>query len=171
MAQPAGQFVNNPITVVKITIGMHTRKAREQGLFCGTIGCIPSPTKVKSKGQHQLVDSGHANGAIPYYEMMDDEGELKENNTKNGKTPVHSAQDLHAMLDVILASLVKLIKTGLKWNLVYKGEVHKDICDDIRWASLQSLGSSLVKVKLTFWLYFPTLGGPPNYFGLCRIFN
>jgi len=31
------------------------------------------------------------------------------------------------MLDVMLASLVKLFKTGLKWNLVYKGEVHKDI--------------------------------------------
>jgi len=93
---------------------MHTRKAREQGLFWGTIGYIPNPTKVKSKGQHQLVDSGHANGAIPYYEMMDDEGELKENNTKNGKAPAHSAQDLHAMLDVTLASLAKLIKTGLK---------------------------------------------------------
>ena len=122
-----GQFVNNPITAVKIALGIHTRKAREQGLFWGTIGYIPSPTKVKSKGQRQLVDSGHADGAIPYYEMMDDEGELKENNAKNGKAPVHSAQDLHAMLDVTLASLVKLMKTGLKWNLVYKGEVHKDI--------------------------------------------
>jgi len=62
-----GQFVNNPITAVKIVLGMHTRKAREQGLFWGTIGCIPSPTKVKPKGQCQLVDSGHADGAIPYY--------------------------------------------------------------------------------------------------------
>jgi len=122
-----GQFVNNPIIAVKIALRMHTRKGREQGLFWGTIGCIPSPTKVKSKGQRQLVDSGHADGAIPYYEMMDDEGELKVNNTKNGKAPVHSAQDLHAMPDVMLASLVKLFKTRLKWNLVYKGEVHKNI--------------------------------------------
>jgi len=58
---------------------------------------------------------------------MDDEGELKENDAKNGKAPAHSAQDLHAVLDVTLASLVKLMKTGSKWNLVCKGEVHKDI--------------------------------------------
>jgi len=30
-----GQFVNNPITAVKIAFSMHTRKAREQGLFWG----------------------------------------------------------------------------------------------------------------------------------------
>ena len=126
-AAATGQFVNNPINAVKIALGIHTRLARQQGLFWGTIGYIPCPTKVKSKGQRQLVDSGHADGAIPYYEMMDDEGELKDNTAKNGKAPVHTAQDLHAMLDVILASLVKLFKTGLKWNLVYKGEVHNDI--------------------------------------------
>jgi len=107
---------------------IRTQKAREQGLFWGTIGYIPtSPIQVTSKGQCQLVDSGHAHGAIPYYKMMDDEGGLKENNTKNGKAPVHSAPDLHAMLDVTLASLVKLFKTGLKWNVVYKDGVHKDI--------------------------------------------
>ena len=126
-AAATGQFVNNPITAVKIALGIHTRAAREQGLFWGTIGYIPSPTKVKSKGQRQLVDSGHADGAIPYYEMMDDEGEIKEENGKKGKAPVHTSQDLHAMLDVILASLVRLFKTGLKWNLVYKGEVYNDI--------------------------------------------
>jgi len=121
-AAATGQFVDNPITAVKIALGIHTRKAREQGLFWGTIGYIPSPTKVKSKGQRQLVDSGHADGAIPYYEMMDDEGALKE-----GKGAVHSSQDLHSMLDVILASLVGLFKNGLTWDLVYNSKVYQDL--------------------------------------------
>jgi hypothetical protein len=124
-AAATGQFVDNPITAVKIALGIHTRKAREQGLFWDIIGYIPSPTKVKSKGQRQLVDSGHADGAIPYYEMMDDEGELKA--SKKGNVEVHKSQDLHSMLDVILASLVRLFKNGLTWTLVYNGKVYKDL--------------------------------------------
>jgi len=32
-----GQFVNNPITAVKIALGMHTRKAHDQGPFGGAV--------------------------------------------------------------------------------------------------------------------------------------
>ena len=134
-----GQFVDLPITAVKIALGIHTRTAREKPHFWGTLGYIPEPTKVKSIGLRQLVASGHHDGTIPYFEMLDNEGRLAEAEAqadtpkkgKKGKTKgpdniekpdaLQKAQDLHAMLDHILAGLVKLQKEGLKWDLIYDG--------------------------------------------------
>jgi hypothetical protein len=116
-----GHFVDLPITPVKIALGFHTSAAREKGHFWGTLGYIPSPTKIKSKGKRQLVDSGHADGAINYHQMLENEGQV-------GGQSAHPSHDLHAMLDVILASYVKLQKTGgIKWDFVYNGKVYKGV--------------------------------------------
>ena len=134
-----GQFVDLPITAVKIALGIHTRLAREKPYLWGTIGYIPQPTKVKSGGQRELVNSGHHDGTIPYFEMLDNEGQVLENETKKrGKNAakdvnakktdaLQKAQDLHAMLDHILAGLVKLQKEGLKWDLIYNGRTFNDV--------------------------------------------
>ena len=116
-----GHFVDLPITPVKIALGIHTRTAREKAHFWGTLGYIPSPTKIKSKAKRQLVDSGHADGTISYHQMLENEGQV-------GGTTHHPSQDLHAMLDVILASYVKLQKTGgVKWDLMYKGKLYEGV--------------------------------------------
>jgi len=134
-----GQFVDLPITAVKIALGIHTRLAREKPYLWGAIGYIPQPTKVKSGGQRELVNSGHPDGTIPYFEMLDNEGQVLENETKKrGKNAakdvnakktdaLQKAQDLHAMLDHILAGLVKLQKEGLKWDLIYNGRTFNDV--------------------------------------------
>jgi len=41
-----GQFVDLPITAVKIALGIHTRLAREKPYLWGAIGYIPQPTNV-----------------------------------------------------------------------------------------------------------------------------
>ena len=116
-----GHFVDLPITPVKIALGIHTRVAREKAHFWGTLGYIPSPTKIKSKGKRQLVDSGHADGTINYFQMLENEGQI-------GGTNHHPSQDLHAMLDVIMASYIKLQKTGgVKWDLMYKGKRYEGV--------------------------------------------
>ena len=133
-----GQFVDIPITAVQIALGIHTRKAREKGYFWGTLGYIPCPTKVKSTGLRQLVDSGHHDSTIPFFEMLDNEGRVRLEEEKKGKKrgqavnqdkpdALQKAQDLHAMLDFILAGLVKLQKEGLKWDLIYNGRTFKDV--------------------------------------------
>jgi len=66
----AGQFVDLPITAVKIALGIHTRVAHEKPYLWGTIGHIPQPAKVKSGGQRELVDSGHHDGTIAHFEML-----------------------------------------------------------------------------------------------------
>ena len=134
-----GQFVDISITAVKIALGIHTRVAREKPCLWGTIGYIPEPTKVKSGGQRELVESGHHDGTIPYFEMLANEGRvLQEETKKRGKKAgkavnalktdaLQKAQDLHAMLDHILAGLVKLQKEGLKWDLIYNGRTFHDV--------------------------------------------
>ena len=133
-----GQFVDLPITAVQIALGIHTRKAREKGYLWGTLGYTPSPTKIKSTGQRQLVDSGHHDSTIPCFEMLDDEGQVRLQETEKGKNKakqdnqdkpdaLRKSQDLHAMLDFILAGLVKLQKEGLKWDLIYNGRAYNDV--------------------------------------------
>jgi len=135
----AGQFVDLPITAVKMALGIHTRVAREKPCLWGAIGCIPQPTKVKSGGQREPADSGHHDGTIPRFEMPDNEGQVLENETKKrGKKAakdvnaektdaLQKAQDLHAALDHILAGLTKLQKEGLKWDLIHNGRTFNDV--------------------------------------------
>jgi len=86
------------------------------------------------------VDSGHHDGTIPYFMMLvDNEGlVLQEETKKRGKNAVkdvntlktdsiQKAQDLHAMLDHILAGLIKLQKEGLKWDQIYNGRTFNDV--------------------------------------------
>lgn len=115
-----GQFVDLPLTAVKLALGINTWQAREKAHTWGTIGYIPSPTKVKSLGRRQLIDSGHVDGTMAYHEMLENEGQTDDK-------PTHVAQDLHAMLDVIMASFVELQKKGLKWDLCYNGKIYKDV--------------------------------------------
>jgi len=134
-----GQFVYLPITAAKIALGIHTRVAREKPYLWGTIGYIPQPTKVKSGDHRELVDSGHHDGTIPYFEMLDNEGRVLEEETKKrGKKAakdvnakkmdaLQKAQDLHAMLDHVLAGLIKLQKEGLKWDLICNGRTFNDV--------------------------------------------
>jgi len=134
-----GQFVDLSITAVKIALRIHTSVAHKMPYLWGTIGCIPQPTKVKSGGQRELVDSGHHDGTISCFEMLNNEGRvLQEETKKRGKNAgkevnalktdsLQKAQDLYAMLDHIRTGLIKLQKEGLKWNLIYNGWTFNDV--------------------------------------------
>ena len=115
-----GQFVDLPITPVQISLGIHTRKARDKPYCWGTLGYIPDPSKVKSHGKRQLINSGHVEGTIAYHEMLQNEGQVPNND-------YNKAQDLHAILAVILESYRKIQEKGLMWDLVYNGKVYKDV--------------------------------------------
>jgi len=134
-----GHFVDPPITPVKIALGIHTRTAREKAHFWGALGYIPSPTtKIKSKVKRQLVDSGHADGTVSYHQMLENEGQV-------GGTSHHPSQDLHAVLDVILASYVKLQKTGgAKWDLMHKGKLYEGV-EFVFFVPFQLLGVTLTR--------------------------
>ena len=115
-----GQFVDLPITPVQIALGIHTRKARDKPHCWGTLGYIPDPSKVKSHGKRQLVESGHVEGTIAYHEMLQNEGQIADKE-------YHKAQDLHTMIAAILKSYQQIQQKGLIWDLVYNGKIYKGV--------------------------------------------
>ena len=113
-----GHFADLPITAVKFTFGIFTRKARDKEHMWRILGYVPAVSKHKSRGRRILIDSQHVDSVMAHQDALEDEGQLEA-------TSVCKAQDLHTMLSVILADYVKLQSTGFYWELPYKNQVHK----------------------------------------------
>ena len=115
-----GQFSDLPITAVKISLGIFTRKARDKEHLWRTIGYIPAISKHKSRGRRIVLDSNHMDGIMAHPDALDGEGIEVDNS-------IPKAQDLHTMLAKILVSYVKLQESGFRWDLHYKKNVYPDI--------------------------------------------
>ena len=61
-----GQFVDLPLTAVKISLGMFTRKARDKDYMWGTLGYIPAYSKHLSRGQCLFVESHHMDSVVAF---------------------------------------------------------------------------------------------------------
>ena len=64
-AATTGQFADLPVTAVKLTLGIFSRKAREKDHCWRILGYIPAVLKHKSRGRHILLDSLHVDGSWP----------------------------------------------------------------------------------------------------------
>jgi hypothetical protein len=117
-----GQFVGLPVTAVQFTLGIFTREARDKEHLWRTLGYVPGYSSGKSKGKSFFKDSGHADAQMAYQKRRNDEGV----DTIDDKDIV-KAQDLHAMLEVILRGFLPLQDRGFIWDLQYKGKVYKDV--------------------------------------------
>ena len=115
-----GQFVDLPLTAVRISLGIFTRKARDKRHLWRTLGYTPSHTKQASQGKRLMVNSGHMDSVIAHPIVTEEIG-----NQPNKEVP--KAQDLHFMLDVIFKSHVKLQNTGFIWDSSHKTKVYKDV--------------------------------------------
>ena len=115
-----GQFADLPITAVKLTLGIFSRKAREKNYCWRNLGYIPAVLKHKSRGRHIMLESLHVDGIMAHQDALEDEG-----NAKN--TAISKAQDFHTMLEVVLKSYIDLQETGFYWDLPYKTQLYKDI--------------------------------------------
>lgn len=115
-----GQFSDHEITAVKISLGIFTRKARDNPHFWRTIGYIPPNSRDKSRGKRLLIESGHLDATRAIHEAHEDEGHF-------GGSQVAKSQDFHAMLDKVLESFVKIQGKGFKWDLFYNETLYKDV--------------------------------------------
>ncbi len=115
-----GQFSDLPVTAVKFTFGIFTRKARDRQHLWRTLGYIPAISKHKSRGRRQFRSSHHADSAMAHQDVREDEGDWL-----NIKTC--PAQDLHSMLEVIFEDFVPLQKSGFIWSFMYKDKPYKNI--------------------------------------------
>jgi hypothetical protein len=69
-AATTGQFADLPVTAVKFTFGIFTRKAREKDYCWRILGYIPAVMKHKSKGRRMMLDSLHVDGVLCWTRCM-----------------------------------------------------------------------------------------------------
>ena len=117
-----GQFSALSVTAVQFTLGIFTRVARDKEHMWRTLGYIPSYSKVVSRGKGFFKQTGHADAPMAYQNTyLENEGDVLEDVTQ---VP---AQDLHAMLDVILKGFIELQNGGFYWDLQYNGILYKNV--------------------------------------------
>ena len=116
-----GQFADLPVTALKFTLGIFTRKAREKPHMWRTLGYLPKILTNRSRGRRKLLESGHVDAMIQHRDMLEGEG-----NIAGGKEE-HHAQDMHVMVAEILTDFVKIQNQGFVWDLMYKKCVYKGI--------------------------------------------
>ena len=73
-----------------------------------------------------MANSGHVDAINAYADCVDATLNQKPKRRKSAPK-VPKAQDLHTMLDTILASHRDLEQTGFIWRLNYNGKIHQDI--------------------------------------------
>ena len=123
-AANTGQFVDLPITAVKISLGIFTRKARDKAYLWRTLGFLPSYCKHVSRGRAIVLESGHMEGVTTYQNAREEEEEDEE---VLEDMDVVKAQDLHAMLAKVIRKYLELQESGFKWDLFYNGTCHKNV--------------------------------------------
>jgi hypothetical protein len=112
-----------PIEALQFTLGIFKSKTREKVHAWRSIGYIKNYLKEDTQAQDILKESTHLD-AGDY--VNDSESEDETNPTGNeDKYWYTHAQDLHAMLDILLTGYRELEKHGIEWRLPYKGKIFR----------------------------------------------
>ena len=114
-----GQFVDLPITSIKISLRIFTQKACEKEHMWKTLGYLPSYSVGEAHGRRILIDSQHMESIIYENTTIQNEVPMEEDAVK--------AQDLHSMLAIVLESYIELQKEGFIWDLIYKNKVYERV--------------------------------------------
>ena len=117
-----GQFVDLKITAVKFTFGIFKREARDKPYLWRTLGYVPDVSKsFKSRGKRIFVDSNHMDAECCRLSTHSNEGRKKVS------SGLKNMQDFHAILAVILESMIPLQTNGFCWNFYYKGRLYDGV--------------------------------------------
>ncbi|MCA1806427.1 MAG: hypothetical protein LC687_00975, partial [Actinobacteria bacterium] len=112
-----GQMKNMPITALKMTLGIFTRKYRDLDHAWKVLGHVPHLSKNQSKANNIMKQSQHIDGGL-----------VPDPDTNNDKIPYDKSgnpKDLHKMIDVILESFREVQTKGFVWDLRYRGKTHE----------------------------------------------
>ena len=131
-----GQFTNLPVTALKISLGFHTREARDKNKAWREMGWIPQVRKSKARGKKLVKESGHLESQDVFVvdgegdtdsdrEEQDQDAHAGDSSSEDEDTQV-KAQDFHTMLATVLAPFVKLQESGFMFDLVHNRTLYKD---------------------------------------------
>ena len=117
----SGQFMNLPITQLKMTAGILNQKAWDKPYLWRNLGFVPAVAKNRSRSRRLMLQSGHCDKLMAHQDVLEEEGERPENSV------INKLEDYHAMLDAILDSYVKMQDEGCILDFNYNGKTYKDI--------------------------------------------
>jgi len=143
-----GQYDHLPIEILKFTVGILNGKARDKVHAWRNLGYVTKFLKEETEAKDILRESGHLDGenylsepeSVESEDETDDATTQENDDTDNNsvlsdddhdnapnaepKIKSCSAQDLHAMLDIMLQSYREIEQGGFEWELNYRGQVH-----------------------------------------------
>ena len=141
-----GQFMNLELEIVKFTLGIFNKHARERDCCWRNMGAVPKYVASK-QGAKTLIEESTHNEATEYLtdsDVEDDEDdadaksqdsgvtepdsedEREETHAIDPKLEVHRAQNLHHILSIILQGYKECQDSeGIEFDLFYKGNIHK----------------------------------------------
>jgi hypothetical protein len=118
-----GQYDKLQVTALKMSIGLLNRHARDKEYAWKTLGYVSNYSQEDSRGKKMFVESGHVAAFDVYADLSDDED---EGANVGAESDVDQAADYHAILSVLLESLVELIKEGMVVDIRYNDKLYKD---------------------------------------------
>lgn len=134
---------NLSIELMKFTLGIFNSKARDKEYTWRNLGAVPQFQKVKAKAVENLEKSGHvdANGYLSLSESDDDTPDMRKFTREyevgpyidsededledmcDVPIPATDPQDLHVILQVIMAGMRDIFRTkGFNWDFYHNGE-------------------------------------------------
>jgi len=141
-----GQYDHLPIEILKFTVGIFNAKTRDKVHAWRNLGYVTKFLKEETEAKEILQESSHLDGVNYLSEPeSEEESDIEDsdvntqdnnnsdepsdddnNNNPNAEPNIKScsAQDLHAMLEVMLQSYQEIEQRGFQWDLRYRGEIH-----------------------------------------------
>ena len=110
-----GHFMDLPISALKFTLGIFTRKARDRPGLWRTLGFVPEFRPQECVGNKICAESGHLDT------IQDEESEEEVMDDEGFNCVV---QDYHVVLDKIFEFFLPLQDSGFTWDLRLAGQVH-----------------------------------------------
>ena len=134
-----GQFSNLPVTALKISLGIHSREARDKDSAWREIAWIPQVRKAKARGKKLFKDSGHLEAQDVFVvdgeggtdsdqeEEVDDGGVAVDPDAEDADMDTDvKAQDFHTMVAAALETLVQIQESGMLFDLAHNNVLYKD---------------------------------------------
>lgn len=121
-----GQFMNLPITALKLSLGIFGRKTRDKEYAWRTLGYVAEVPRQSARGSQIFHSTAHIDATTPhvYGAPVTPDDDFRDD---SGHKDVHKSQDLHTMLDCLLESYREVQQNGFIWDLRYGGKTYVDL--------------------------------------------
>lgn len=125
-----GHFAALPVLVLKFSLSIFTRQARQKEHCWAKLAYLPEVQKNEGRAKKLLAESHHMEARdVEIFQGEgedtdnedDSQGSVADDDSSADNFPPIKAQDFHSMLDAVLESYLEVEKSGFMWKHFYRG--------------------------------------------------